>query len=113
MNADLPASNETEAVLETDLRSGVEAEQVSRQIAKITLAEWPAETMRDPEGTLESRQAQRGREVDDREVRLREPDVAIGIVLGLRRGGGGGAVALRRCRLWPENSEHGARSDDS
>ena len=111
MNADLPASNEAEAVLETDLRPGVEAEQVSNQIAEITVAESAAETMRHPEGALVSRQAQRGRKIDDREVGLREPEIEIGVILDLRSRSG--AVVLRERHGWPQGSKHGDCRDDS
>ena len=112
VDADLPAANDAEAILETDLRAGIEAEQVARQIAEIAGAERPAEAVRDAERALESRQAQRRRQIDDREVRLATVEIAIRVVLG-GLGGGRGRFVLRRCRLWPECGEHGARSDDS
>ncbi len=62
----------------------VEAEQISRQIAEIAVAQGPREAMCHAERALELRQAQRRRKVYEREVGLREVDVEIGIVLRLR-----------------------------
>ena len=98
-------------ILETDLRAGVEPEQVSSQIAEITSAERPAETMRDAEGALVSRQAQRGRQVDDREVRLREPGIAIGSSSTCAAGAAVLSCATATC--WPQGGKHGDRRDDS
>ena len=84
VNADLRTSPESEAVLEADLRAGVEAEQIPCQIAEIAVAERPRKAMRHAECALELRQAQRRRQRDQREIGLSEVDVQIGIVLRLR-----------------------------
>ena len=62
MNADLAAAHQAEPVLEADLRSGVEAEQVASKIAEITRAERRPEAVGDPERALVPRHPQRGRQ---------------------------------------------------
>ena len=87
MDAHLAAANQSEAILQADLRAGVEAEQIAGEVAEIAGAERPSEPVRDPERALVPRHAQRRRQVDDGEVRLVAIGIAIRIVLRGRRGG--------------------------
>jgi len=81
---DLPAANQSEAILETDLRAGIEAEHIARQIAEVAGAERPSKPVRDAERTLEPRYAQCCRQVDNGEVGLVAIRISIGIILGSR-----------------------------
>ncbi len=71
MDAELRSRDDPEAVLEADLRAAIEAEEVRRQVAERSLAEGPREAVRDAERAAEAGNAQRRRQPDDREVRLR------------------------------------------
>ena len=81
MDACLQPAHQAEAVLETDLRAGVEAEEIAGQIAEISIAERPPETVRHAEGALEPRQAQRRRQRHDGEVGLRDAEIEIRVVV--------------------------------
>ena len=81
MQTGVQIGRNAESILETDLRSGVDPEQVSSQITKVTGPERPAEAVGDAEGALVSRQAQRRRQIHDREVWLRQSQIAIRVIL--------------------------------
>ena len=80
VDADLRAAHDAEAILETDLRTAVEAEQVSGEVAEVALSERPREPVRDPEGALVPRHAQRRRQRHECEIRLGQVDVQVRIV---------------------------------
>ena len=62
---------------EADLRAAIGTEAVRQQIAEITLAERPRETMGDPERAAEPRHPQSGWQRNQGEVRLRRIDRAV------------------------------------
>ena len=86
VNADLCPAHDAKPVLEADLRSAVEAEEIRGKVAEASLVERACKAMRDAERALELRHAERRRKRDEGEVGLSEVDVPIGIVRrGLRR----------------------------
>ena len=84
VDADLGEAKDPEAILETNLRAAIQAEQVAGEIAEIAGAKRPAEAVRDTKGALVTWNAQRRVQRREVEVRLREVDVAIGIVAPTR-----------------------------
>ena len=54
--------NQAEAILETDHRAVVQAEQVADEIAEVAVAERPPEAVGHAKGALVTRQAQRRRQ---------------------------------------------------
>src|SRR5687768_10473565 len=84
-DADLQAAHQAEPVFQSDDRARVEAEEVLCRGAEVPLAEGTAESMRDPERALEPRDAQRRRQIHDREVGLRRIRIAIRVIVGGRR----------------------------
>ena len=89
VEADLAAGHDPHAELEADHRARVEAEEVRRQVAEVAFAKRPREAVGDAERALPLRQAQAGRQVDQREVGLRPvQDAVVGFVVGNGRRGG-------------------------
>ena len=85
VDSDLRAAKDAEAIFEADDGAAVEPEQVADQVAEIAVAERAAKAMRDAKRALVARHAQRRGQRREREVGLREVDVAIGIVFLRRR----------------------------
>src|SRR5439155_25777607 len=83
----LTVLHETEPVLEPDLRSRVDAEEIARQVAEVALAERAREAVRHAERAAERRQPQRRRQTNQREVRLREPQHGRIVIGGRLRAG--------------------------
>ncbi len=86
MDADLAVSHDAEPVLESNQRSGVDAEQIPGQIAEIPLAERACEPVCHPERALEPCQPQRGRQTDECEVWFRQLEHGVVLILLRERG---------------------------
>jgi len=91
MKPDLSVSDDAEPVLEADLRSGVEAEEIGGEVAKVAIQR-PREPVGDAKGAAVTRQTQRRGQANDRVVRLRRTDRRVGV------GVGGGHERRRRIR---------------
>ena len=109
VDADLRASHDAEPVLEADLRAAVEAEEIRGEVTEIALPERTRKAMRDAERALVLRDAQRRRQVDEREVRLRSIRIPIRIVVGA----GSRRFLLRRCDDWRSERAHCREYDES
>jgi hypothetical protein len=73
----LQPAHQPEAVFQADQRAPVEAEQAAGKIAEAWIVKGSRKPVRDPEGAFVSRQAKRRREIDNREIRFREIELAI------------------------------------
>ena len=82
MDPDLRAAGEAIPQLESDLRPRIEAEEVRREIAEVSLAERPREPVRDAERQLVHRHPQRRRQRRKVEIGLERVDPCVGIGFG-------------------------------
>ena len=94
MDADLRSARQPVSQFETDLRAGVESEEVRRKIAKVSLSERSREPVRDAERQLVHRHPQRRRQRREIEIRLERIDAASGSEIGLLPAGQAVALAM-------------------
>ena len=109
VDADLGTAHDAEPVLEADLRAAVEAEEILGEVTEIALPERTRKAMRDAERALVFRDAQRSRQIDEREVRLRSIRIPIRVVVGA----GSRRFLLRRCDDWRRERAHRREYDES
>jgi hypothetical protein len=81
MDADLRAAEKSEAILQPDLRAAVQTEEVLGKLSEVAITERTCEAVRHAESAPVPRHAQCRGERHQREVRLDQADVQIGIVL--------------------------------
>src|SRR5688572_6676576 len=104
----LQPAHQPEAILEPDDGPVVEPEQIVGDIAEVALAERPGKPMGHPERAFHARQAERRRQVDEREIGLRNVWITIGVV-GL--GGSWRLVLSRLGGAWQREQQDDEYAD--